>query len=69
MFFLIRYKLVYDLVNWVIVDERLGVVIIRKEIDREFFYVNNSFYIIIVYVVDDGKYLFKVGGKMCFIVF
>lgn len=67
MFPLTRYKLVHDPANWVTVDERSGAVITRKEIDRESPYVNNSFYIIIVHAVDDGKYLSKVGGKMCFI--
>lgn len=50
----IRYKLAYDLANWVTIDELSGTVTTRQQIDRESPYVNDSFYIIIAHAVDDG---------------
>ncbi|XP_054429509.1 cadherin-like protein 26 [Pteronotus mesoamericanus] len=51
----IRYKLVHDPAGWVAVDERSGAVVARKQIDRESPYVNNSYYVVVVHAVDDGR--------------
>ncbi|XP_020760811.2 cadherin-like protein 26 [Odocoileus virginianus] len=50
----IRYKLAYDPANWVSIDERSGVVITVKPVDRESPHVNDSIYVIIAHAVDDG---------------
>ncbi|XP_065777748.1 cadherin-like protein 26 isoform X3 [Muntiacus reevesi] len=50
----IRYKLAYDPANWVSIDERSGVVITVKPVDRESPHVNDSIYVIIAHAIDDG---------------
>ncbi|MEJ1279206.1 cadherin-like 26 [Cricetulus griseus] len=50
----IRYKLVHDPADWMIVDERSGVVTTKRQIDRESPHVNDSFYTVTVHAVDNG---------------
>lgn len=56
MFSSARYKLAYDPAHWVSIDERSGVVITVKPVDRESPHVNDSIYVIIAHAVDDGKH-------------
>ncbi|XP_070275778.1 cadherin-like protein 26 isoform X2 [Myotis yumanensis] len=50
----IRYELAHDPASWVTVDERSGVVVTRRRLDRESPHVNNGVYVVIAHAVDEG---------------